>query len=182
MKNVKDLIKEINNKEIEKQENKLENKTKKEENADKFCEENNKPEEEDAPKNPKKIQEERKGEKIIPSLKRNSYLQEPGPGAGASPRCLETPSWRQRLGRQSPLTSSSSSGTNRSFNVFHTSSETGETSGVEENLILTTNLGSVVCSCSTAAEHSAVVLAGNYFSNCTQGGKTTAEQYLKFEI
>ena len=78
------------------------------------------------------------------------------------------------------MTSSSSSGARTNFITFHTNSEAGETSGVEKPLLSIQNLGSDVCSCLTAAEHSAVVLAGNNISNCTLGGKTTTERYLQY--
>ena len=59
MKNVKEMIEEINDKEIAKHENKFENITKKEEeNVDKICEEKHKNEEKDAPKKIQKVQEE----------------------------------------------------------------------------------------------------------------------------
>ena len=117
---------------------------------------------------------------LIPSTSTSTYLQRPGPGARASSRRLATPGWQQKVGDQSS-SSSSSPGNHTTFASIQLNTMAGGTLGKGD--ILIESLGSVIAanSCSTAADISATVLAGNFEKHCTQGGKTIARDLDKSE-
>ena len=140
MLNVKQLIEEMNTQNI--QDNHNIKKKKKKEDIDEH-EENVQ----------KKVQ--------MSSTSTSTYLQRPGPGTRASSRRLATPGWQQKVGDQS--SSSSSSPVNHTtFASIQLNTMAGGTPG--KGVILIGSLGSVIAanSCSTAADISATVLAGNF--------------------
>jgi hypothetical protein len=106
----------------------------------------------------------------------------PWPGARASSRRLATPGWQQKVGDQPSSSSSSSPGTHTTFASIQLNKMAGGTSGKGDNLLIK-SLGSVIVanSCSTAADNSATVLAGNFENYCTGGGKTIARDLEKSE-
>ena len=102
------------------------------------------------------------------STSTSTNLQRPGPGTRASSRRLATPGWQQKVGDQSS-SSSSSPGNHTTFASIQLNTMAGRTPG--KGVILIESLGSVIAanSCSTAADISATVLAGNFEKYCTQG-------------
>ena len=139
--NVKQLIEEMNKQNIREDNPKIRKKKKED-----VIEENSDTEK----KSTKDDQEENVQKKAkIPSTSTSTYLHRPGPGAGASSRSLATPGWQHNVGNQSS-SSSSSPGKHTTF--------------ANIQLNMTESFDSVIAanSCSTAADISATVLAGNF--------------------